>query len=878
VDTEAVSGNIPPPPPGFVLVDDDIPPPPEGFVLVPNESPRGVMPFLNQGIAQVFGAPVDAVSAGLSAVGVPGQEAPVLGSTNIQQMMGRAGVRLPESGATPQNLGEFMGRGVGNAAAFLIPGLGAARGMAAAANPVTRGIGQMLSAAPGKMAAVDMAAGAGSGAGRYIGEAQTPNNPNVGGTIGEMVGGLGVGAVTGVVPMLARMLAQGPAGRAILGTGRQVMSAFVPGTNIANTTRASNRLRGLTADPEGMADLATRETIAPLTPAQRTGDERLLGLERAVASRDPVLADRLRQQAGEAQGVLESELRGMGGQPMAARNLMEERRGRLIDNLQTSVDRAKQQAQARIAALEPNATPAQQATVVRQEFDAAYRAAMDQERTLWRAVPDDVLVPTKDIKDAYAALVAATPETQRHNIPDYARRFLGGESNAALAAEVPPSELQGLRSELLDIARQARAAGERNRARLADDLADSVLQTMDSAPVVSAPYQAARDYTRQLNQTFRQGEIGRLTNTGRDGSPRVAPELTLDTTIGQGGQRGAIAAREFEAAMGERFRRASPQIEDYLRGNVSQRAVTGSGDIRRDTMARLLRQEQPLLDAFPNVRRDMAAALQAQDTAQRIGQRAARVERNLNSPTRSAVARYLSGDVGEEVARVFSAPDPAAVASQVARVVRRDPAAVDGLKGAFIDHLIANARGQTVDGSVLNGSTMRGFLDNAKQRAALEAVFSPDDMRRLRTVVQELTSLERARGPLPGVGAPMNDMPNQILDTLARVAGARAGAAAGGASMAGGLQSAQIVSGRVRDFLGRLTNDQAAVLISQSVTDPALFAALLNPGARFTPSQQVARLQAWLAGPGVRVFGEGNREERDSGVPLNGFILDSPQE
>jgi hypothetical protein len=846
---------------------------------VVQDGPRGIMPFLNQGIAQVAGAPVDLVSAGLSAFGVPGQEAPFLGSTNISNMMESAGVRMPESGATPQALGEFMGRGVGNTAAFLIPGLAGARGLATAASPVIRGIGQMLAAAPGRMAATDLAAGAGAGAGRYIGEAQTPDNPNVGGTIGEMVGGLGVGAVAGGVPMLANMLAHGPVGRAILGTGRQVMSAFVPGTTVANTTRASNRLRSLTADPEGMADLATRETIAPLTPAQRTGDQRLLALERAVADRDPVLAERLRQQAGDAQGVLETELRGMGGQPMAPRTLLEERRGRLIDNLQAGVERAKQQAQTRIAALEPNATPAQQATVVRQEFDAAYRAAMDEERSLWRAIPDDVLVPTKPIKDAYAELVAATPETQRHNIPDYARRFLSGESNAPLAAEVPPSELQGLRSELLDISRQARAAGERNRARLADNLADSVLQAMDNAPVVSGPYQVARDYTRQLNQTFRQGEIGRLTNTGRDGAPRVAPELTLDTTIGQGGQRGAIAAREFETAMGERFRaRAAPQIEDFLRGNVSQRAVTAGGDVRADTMARLLRQEQPLLEAFPAVRQDMIAALQAQDAARRVSQRAARVERNLNTPTRSAVARYLSGDVGEEVAKVFSAPDPAAVASQVARVVRRDPVAVDGLKGAFIDHLIAEARGQTVDGSVLNGSTMRGFLDNAKQRSALETVFSPDEMQRLQTIVRELTALERARGSLPGVGAPMNDMPNQILDTLARVAGARAGAAAGGASMAGGLQSAQIVSGRVRDLLGRLTNDQAAVLISQSVTDPTLFAALLNPGARFTPSQQVARLQAWLAGPGVRVFGEGNQQENDGGVPLNGFIIDPPQE
>jgi hypothetical protein len=849
------------------------------------EGGTGALPFLNQGIARVLGGPVDLMNAGLGAVGLPTSDQPFGGSASIQQGMRYLSPTMaPAPGAEPQTPGEYIGHGVGEAAGALLPMGLAARGVVSAATPAAqmamryggaalRGmtpggtaarVAAQLTAAPGSMAALDLASGAGAGAGRYIGEQNTPENPNIGGTIGELVGGLGVGGTVAGLGAAGRLAAQGPVGRAVIGTGRQVAGAFLPGTQAGSSARATGRLQGLVADPQVAAAAAEGPSIGNLTPAQRTGDPSLLALERAVADVDPTIRRQLEGRARASQDTLEGELRNLGGDPNAARTYLEGRRARLNNDLRARLEAAQADAARRVAALDPGARPAEQSRVVREAFDAAYNDARRQENQLWRAIPEDVQIPVAPLRDAWRQLVAETPTTQRQDLPDYARGFLDPESNTRLPDTVPPGELQGLRSGLLDIERQAAAAGQRNRARLARNLAEDVLRTMDAQPDLGEAYTAARAFSRELNETFRQGQVAPLARSGRDGAPRVSPELTLDTTIGGGGERGALAARELTTALGPRAGAAQPAIQDYLRNQVFGQFVTPEGQIREASVARWMRQNAGLLDQYPEVRSQLAGALRSQAQAARAGARADTVGRNLNNPRVSAAARYLSGDLGEEVARVFSAPDPAAVADQVRRQVARDPsgAALAGLKGAFSDFLITQARQNTPDGAVLNGSRINAVLEDPRQRAALSRVYSPDEVRRIERVASELTNLERSRGRLPSVGAPMDDAPNMILNTVARIAGARAGAAAGGGGMAGSLQSAQIMSGRVRDFMYRLTNDRAARLLSEAVTDPELFGALMAPGRSMAAQRDAARrLDAWLAGPGLRAF-EGEEEER----------------
>jgi hypothetical protein len=855
----------------------------------------GALPFLNQGIiAGVLGAPVDLVNTLLGATGLPVSERPLGGSASIEAGMaglGRmAGVAMvPERGQLPETFEEYVGRGVGEAAGMLIPGYGAARLATRSANPLVAGIGRRVAAAPVTApvgtTAMELASGAGAGAGRMIGETSFPDVAGAG-TLGELAGGLGVGSLAA----MPGVMAQSPTGRAIART-------VTPFTEAGGRARASGRLTGLVADPEAAATAAEAPSIGNLTPAQRTGDVRLLALERAVAEADPTIAERLRQRAVASEGALVAEAQSLGGEAAQTRAFLESRRARLETALDERMRQARTTAQQRIAALEPNAPAEAASRIVREEFDAAYQAGMLQERELWQAIPQDVQIDTAPLFRRFDEIVNATPRTQQHNIPGYAREFLSPKRNSRLADMEHPAMLQGFRSALLEIARRARADNARTMAGIAEKLAEATLNVMNSLPATAVPYGVARDiarvspdlaeaalsvmnrppseiagpydlarnFTRTLNARFRDGEVGVLTRTTPEGAPRVAPEMTLPVTIGRGGVAGGVAARELSEAT-DQSPRAMGAVEDFLRRSFRDSAVNAEGQMRPDAALNWLRRNEQLVEQFPAIRQAATDAMAAQQAADAASIRQETVTRNLRAPRTSALARYLEADYGEEIARVFAAQNPAGVAASLRRAVARDPSgqALAGLRGAMVDHLIDRARAVTTEGTVVRGSVIMGALNDPQQAAALRVVFDADQMRRLRQIGTELTALERARGALPSVGAPMEDMPNRVIEIVGRIVAARVGAATGGNGMAGSLQSAQIMSSRMRDFLRRITNDRAGVLLSEAVTDPALFAALMAPGRTLRQQELAARrLQAWIAGPtGRAVFGEDDEAER----------------
>lgn len=831
----------------------------------------GFVPFMYRGAASVLGAPVDIANLALGAAGLPVSERPIGGAASIEAGLARFGravgaPMVPEPGQRAETVGEYVGRGVGEAAGALIPGYGAAQLAAQSARPLVAGIGQSIAQAPvgtattrmGRLwaptrtTAGELAAGAGAGYGRLSAEQMFPGVEGAGG-LGEIAGGLGAGALMAAPGLVTQM----PGVRAAQG-------AVAPFTQAGSEARAARRLMSLVPEPSAAARAAEAPTISELTPAQRTGDVRLLALEKAVADADPAIAERLQQRARAAQDTLVEEARAMGGRPEQTRAFLEGRVERLNDAMNIRVQQAQNEARRRIAALEPTAPAADASRIAREEFDKAFDAARAQERTLWQSIPEDVKIDTAPLFARFEELVRGTPRTQQQNIPAYARQFLGADSRERLEAAVSPSELQGLRSELLSIERTARDAGRRDEARIAGRLADDVLDTMNSLPETAGPYAVAREFSRNLNEVFRGGEVGALSRTAGGVEPRIAPELTLERLIGSGGPRGDIAARDLMVATGNspETRRA---IEDYLTRSFRDAAVTSEGRLRPEAAANWMRRNDALLTRFPEVRNQLAEGLTAQRRAETLETRQTAVERSLQRPRESAVARYLQADPGEEAARLLSAPDPERVAASLRRAVDRDPSgqALAGLRGSLVDTLFDRAKQTTPEGPVIRGSAIMAVLDDPRQSAAISRVFGPADTRRLRQIASELTALERARGQLPSVGGVIQDTPAKVVEIIGRVVAARTAAAVGGdTGLAGGLQSAQIASSNMREFLRGLTNDRAARLLSQAVTDPELFATLMSP-TRTVRQQDIAtrRLQGWLAGTAAREVTGGEEEQ-----------------
>lgn len=854
----------------------------------------GFLPFVNRYIvANFLGAPVDianavigmdpkylpfgvgraAAAAGARPVQVSDQ--PLGGSASIEAELARFGravdaPMVPEVGQEPVDFEEYLGRGVGQAAGMLIPGYGAARAAAQSAGPVVSRVGQSLTnamtRAPLGFTAAETAAGAGAGAGRYVAEENFPGDPTAA-LYGELAGGLGVGALLSA-PGLA--LRYSP-------TTRLATAAITPFTKSGAQTRAANRMMSLAEDPFTAARLAEAPTIGDLTPAQRTGEPRLLALEKAAADENPALAKELRERAAAAQATLEAEARALGGDATQTRAFLENRVTRLTDALNTRVEQAQTRARERIAALEPGTPAAEASRIAREEFDKAYAAARTQMRELYRAVPPDVQIDTAPLIQRFAALVDETPVTGQQNIPEYVRKFLSADSPDRLAPTVRPDVLLEMRASLTPMIGAARKAGDLSQLRILEIISKDVLAAIDSVPETGGPYDIARNFSRQMDAKFRGSAAGPLSERTSRGAPEIAPELTLEELLKSGGPKADIAARDLLAATGD-----SPEtraaIENYLTQSFRNKAISGEGQIKPEPAANWMRTNAALLERFPDIRNRLAEAMSAQGRAETLTARQTAVERGLRQrgDTRmerlldqrqeSATARYLNAEPGAEVSRVFKSDDPAALAASLRRSVDRDPTgkALSGLRGAFIEDLFSRARRPTPDGPVFNGSVIMDALADPKQAAALGKIFDPPALRRLQQIGTELTALERTRGDLPNVGRVMEDTPSKVLDIVGRVFAARTAAAfSGGTGIAGGLQSAQIASSNMRAFLTKLTRDRAQKLLTAAVTDPDLFATLMSP-MRTGAQQNIAarRLQGWMAGTAGRAAAGEESEEQ----------------
>lgn len=826
---------------------------------------RGFLPFLYRGASSVLGAPVDITNAALRATGLPVSERPVGGSASIEALLAKYGQAIgrpmvPARGAEAETLPEYVGRGVGEAAGMLVPGYGAAQLLSRSARPAVAEIAGAVARAPAvapiSTLTGELAAGAGAGAGRYAAEQAFPESETAG-IYGELAGGM--------APSLGALAAKySPTGMAIRG----IQAALAPSSQSGAEIRAGARLAGLVADPESAARAAETPSISELTPAQRTQDPRLLSLERAIAERDPVIARDLAERASRAQTTLLGEARALGGDPAQAREFLESRRAQIEDAVNARVDAARNRANERIAALEPNMPAEEASRIVREEFDRAYDAARVQENSLWRSIPQDVQVDTTPLFSRFDEIVAGTPRTQQQDIPEYARRFLSPDANGnrSLQSVESPAELQGFRSELLAIERRASDAGERNQARLARQLADATLDTMNALPDVGGAYAVARDFSRKLNTTFREGPAGVLAET-TSGAPSVDPELTLNRLIGSGGVRGGVAERGLMAATGE-----SPEsraaVQDYLMRSLRDRVVTSDGRVRPESAESWIRQNEALLGRYPEIRDQLTQAISSQRRADELARGQSVTERELSTPRGSALAAFLGGNPADAVANVFKLENPLEAVAALRRSAARDPSgqALSGLRGAFVQDLLSRSRSVTPDGEVFSGSTIRDTLSNPQQRAALETIFNADEIKRLRQIGDEFTALERARGQLPSVGAPMADQPNRMIDNLLRTAAVKV-AGFVNPSGAGSMQIGQMASANAQNFLKTLTNDRASRVLSQSITDPELFSALMRQTR--TPEQEaqaVRRLQGWLAGPAGRaLFAE--ESESSNGNP-----------
>jgi hypothetical protein len=781
-----------------------------------------------------------------------------------------------EPGKDPPGLATDIGKVIGTSTVAAVPVVGAGARMsttariAAAGLPssapssvasgVMQSIGKFAVDHPAKFLAWELFSSTSAGAAGHIAAKEFPETPGAR-ALGEIIGGIGAPLAT-----VGAVALPGAATRAALSVTEQVpaLGGIVRGVRntISGLTMTGGRMRA----QERVSEFVSPDEIqtglrgpnllpgAPLTPAQKIGSPKLLSLEKSVMQSSMDLQGERKAQFAQLNTFLRDSLKGTAGNatPEDARLYLQT----LIDaRLRIAATHADQ----RLANIGPRITREEANIVAREEIEGAMRSARAQERELWAAVPEDTTVPAQTIRSQFAQILARTPQAQQEDIPQIARQLLEGE-RPRIGETTTVAELQGLRSKLLEHARIAQENKQFNTARIANELAASVLTDLGAARnavqgEVGNSLRTALDFSADLNERFTKGAVGRLLGY-EEGARTVPPGLTLESTIGRAGPRG----REEADALMRAAERTGDQpvlrgyMEDFLKDEFRRRAVR-EGRVDPALGQSYLRERQDLLQRFPQLRSDMETAVST-GMELRTAQRAA-------DPDSSAAAIFLRSPPGDEIKKVLQSPSPRQSMEALMLQAERDSSgrAERGIKAAFVKHLLdgaATSQRDDLGERFISGRALREQFNDPKIRQGILGAFNPDERSRLLRIAETASRLDMAREAEAAPGGIIRDGSNILSTTIAGVLGARVGRALN----TGTIQAPGMMANLFRRVFGGVLEDPAEKLIVAAVRDEELFKALFTPITNAkTASMVQSKLNAWAAS----VLREtGSREESDT--------------
>lgn len=813
------------------------------------------------GIAKTVGAPVDLVNAMLSAFGL-GTEEPFGGSRHIQRMMSSARMTVPpgeeESLGRAGRVGEVVGASAVGAAGVV--GAGArsataaatgARGAQSVAGRVAQDVAETAISRPGTFVTGETAAAVGAGLAGFEAARRFPDSPGAQ-AIAEIAGGLAPagalmatkGAVRTTVGAASKLPLLGPM---VARHARNVISGL---TLKGGRRRAEDRVRRATEDPESAAARLERKDVLPgLSPAQLTGEEGLLALERDVMEAVPELSMARQRQFADVNRTIRSSL-DTPAREVPAHQVREYFQG-LLD---TRLSIAAQRAEERIAELGTRATREDLNRIAREELLRARTAARGQESQLYQAIPPEASVPTLAVQNRFQELWLRLPRAQRGDMPPVAKRLLdvGSEDSpnpGFLGDETTIEELRGLQSKLREEARIAGAAGKNNRARIAGDLADAINEDIANAiggPEVRDAVDAAVSFSRDLNQRFTQGAVGRLLGTERVGGSSVPEGLTLEVTVGQRGPR----AREATDALLEAVRRNGD--EEAMRQHISEfliddfrRAAVSGGRVDVNAANRYLAENQDILARFPETRRLIERARGSEEAL-------AEVER-LADPKVSRAAVFIHAPPGQEIDRVIATSRPKDAMQELMEMAGQDPTgkAAEGVKAAFLERLLRRSELSNSldvnDTPFISGQRMSRELEDPQVLSAMEGLFTKDELKRIERIRQTAILLDKARTVKSSAEGVIGDAPGVVTSMLGRILSAQMGRVIAGKTGGGTVQTPGIMSSQAQKLLRAGVQDPARRLLNDAIQDESLFRALLLPTNTIERERAVrARLNSWV--------------------------------
>lgn len=775
---------------------------------------------------------------------------------------GEDNVDLLDAVGEPETAAGRALEGVGEGVGAMIPATGAAK-VATAGGEVANFVGKTIynfaddilrttAAAPVATGAIEGVAAGGASVGGDIAEAMTGSDDPVVQFTGEILGALTAGvSATGTAKGAVKLAHKTPG----LGIPLQALEPFLPS---GGRRIASQRMVSLAGGEDAAGAVARRVLDNPdMSPAQASGNDRLMALEKTILKQSGELEDEYARRTKDAVQWARSQIEQstIGADPQDAATAFQGQ----IDYLKNLVDINNEQALAKAAQSAAKLTPDRASTpnseLARRELELAYDSAKLQGRELWSQVDDGAVVTTDDIRGVWAQLNDTATAANRVKLPSEARRILSewDEADTTPTAE----EVFGFYSAMRDAARDAikypRHDAEAHK--MATQMAEAALKdlgaTGDVPTEVGSAINVARAYTRDMKETYENGLVGKILGNTQTGADAVERGMTLEGLSG-GGSKGSVTLERIREALtnadGERA--GDEYIDDFIMGMFAKAAVKEGEGVNQAAAKNFMRRNAELLDQVPAVRDRIKAEMADIDETQRVAKEVSDTVAERTDPRQNASAAFAGAKTNREFEAILGQRDAAAAARQVmkdAQDIGED--AVAGVRASFTDYLVRTSRNRDFDdGSGLSGYDMRETLTDPRKREAAIEIMGEEEFARIEEVVNDLQSLNKSMkaGELSDGVMGAANLGQNIVGVLSRVLGARVGRAV---SQGKDIQTPGLFASKMQDWVSSITSNKAEKILKDAQTDPELYAALLmDPYNPIQASKMVERFTRAMTG------------------------------
>ena len=419
--------------------------------------------------------------------------------------------------AVPLNLRPYavFGEVIGASVPFVgLPYVAAAKDIKFVENLPGRFINRIIESAgnmPVRFALAESSAAFGSAVGGGVAESAFP---------GEL-GPRFAGEVLGGILSPTRYIISGS--RATIQLGQKAIFPMSPlGRRAAAVSFLQNALKESGDDPVQLASAIARGRAEfpqlNLTPAQITNNKFLIALENRLILESGQFGQDSRKMAEESLGVIRTMIGVLesAGDPAAFKAAAQMRKDYFTTLLATRLHVAQQEVVEAASKIDP-ANPASTADygrAVRKIMDEALGEVRTAEKELWGQIDDSIETTGDSIITRFDELTAERlPEEKLPALVEsFVARIRGDE------VVTTTGELIIFRSRMLALAREASAKNEFSDARIFGELAESARDDLDVAFDGSLEYDAAREYSRELHDTFTRTFAGATQTTKATGA------------------------------------------------------------------------------------------------------------------------------------------------------------------------------------------------------------------------------------------------------------------------------------------------------------------------------------------------------------------------